>query len=296
MAIEIPATASAATLLGPYGEPYQFLQKPVPQPSPGEAIVLLSFSGVCHGDVYSRDGGGPAPTNPIRPLIGGHEGVGNIVALGEKVHDSSFRIGDLVGIAWRTAGIDIPQACCVLCAGVTAFSSLRLMNPKPGEWCTIAGAAGGLGHLAIQYAKTFGLKVVAIDGGQPEKEAFCKEMGADIYIDFAKEGSQLVQKVKTVTNGGSHLVLVFSPHQSSYNDAGEYARFGGQIMAVGIGNCSSNQTGTKDDIIEALKLSVSGQVNCNVEVMKLGELNEALDKLQQGKVLGKIVVDLKSST
>ncbi|KAH8812918.1 chaperonin 10-like protein [Xylogone sp. PMI_703] len=354
--ITIPSTGAAATLTGPYGAPYRILQKSVSPLGPDEALIALSFSGVCHGDVYSRDGGGPAPAQPNRPLIGGHEGVGNIIALGEnasKAAAGSFKVGDLVGIAWRTAvcgqceacmmgrenhcegqvitgmhvegtyqryisfpinqlipipsTIDIPQACSVLCAGVTAFSALRLMDPKPGQWCVIAGAAGALGHLGIQYAKTFGLKVVAIDGGQPEKEAFCKEMGADAYVDFQKEGEGLAKRVKEVTEGGAHLVLVLSPHQSSYNDAGEYARFGGQIMAIGIGNCSfplrpilkkhltvkSNQTGTKEDIIEALKLSVSGQVKCNVEVMKLEQLNEALDRLKGGKVMGKLVVDLK---
>lgn len=57
---------------------------------------------------------------------------------------------------------------------------------------------------------------MAIDGGHPDKEAFCKEMGADVYLDFQKEGHGLAQKVKDVTGGGAHIVLVLSPHQSSY--------------------------------------------------------------------------------
>ena len=282
-AVQVPPTALAATLTGPYSEPYEFLQQQVSPPGEKEALVSLSFSGVCHGDVYSRDGGGPAPPAPHRPLIGGHEGVGTIVALGANAANScSFRIGDLVGIAWRTSvcgkcepclsgrenhcgeqvitglhasgtyqreaysvphnyitldnlttckeyitfpvdqlipipdGIDLPQACCVLCAGVTAFSSLRLMDPQPGTWCVIAGAAGGLGHLAIQYAKCFGLRVLAIDGGGADKEAFCRDMGADTYVDFIKEGVRLVEKVRSATVGGARSVLVLSPHQGSY--------------------------------------------------------------------------------
>lgn len=109
--VEIPTTAAAATLTGPYGDPYQIVQKEVPQPAAHEALVSLSFSGVCHGDVYSRDGGGPAPAQPNRPLIGGHEGIGTIVALGEHARNSPFKVGDLVGIAWRTAVCGKCEAC-----------------------------------------------------------------------------------------------------------------------------------------------------------------------------------------
>ena len=56
----------------------------------------------------------------------------------------------------------------------------------------------------------------------------------------------------------------------------------------------SNETGTKADIEEALNISVSGKILCEVEVMKLMDLNVALDRVQAGKVLGKLVVDLRS--
>ena len=92
----------SATLESRYGEPYKLVRSPVPTAGGAEAVVRIDFSGVCHGDVYSRDGGGPAPTEPIRPLVGGHEGVGEIVSLGkEDSRVSSFNTGDLVGIAWR---------------------------------------------------------------------------------------------------------------------------------------------------------------------------------------------------
>jgi propanol-preferring alcohol dehydrogenase len=79
-------------------------------PSNAEAVVKLDFSGVCHGDVYMRDGGGPAPPTPHRPLIGGHEGVGTVVALGPE-SNSSFKIGQPVGIAWRSFVCGQCQAC-----------------------------------------------------------------------------------------------------------------------------------------------------------------------------------------
>lgn len=90
------------------------------------------------------------------------------------------------------------------------------MNPVAGKWCCIAGAAGGVGHLAIQYAKVaFGLKVVAIDGGD-DKAEFCKKMGADAFVDYLVAGKDLAGEVKRATDGGADYTLVLSPVQSAY--------------------------------------------------------------------------------
>lgn len=100
----------SAILTGPYGQPYNFEQSTSRLPSKDEALVKLDFSGVCHGDVYMRDGGGPAPPTPRRPLIGGHEGVGTVVALGPE-SDNRFKTGQPVGIAWRSFVCGLCQAC-----------------------------------------------------------------------------------------------------------------------------------------------------------------------------------------
>jgi propanol-preferring alcohol dehydrogenase len=267
--INLPATGSApaAVLTGPYGDGYTIKELPIPTPGVHDALVQLEYSGVCHGDVYARDGGGPAPKDPVRPLIGGHEGVGRIVSLGsrsgtgsESESSDAFRVGDVVGVAWRSQvcgtcqacaagaenhcfdqkvtgshrdgtfqryisfptsqlvrippGVSLPSVCPILCAGVTAYSALKRMDPQPGRWCTIVGAAGGLGHLAIQYAKAMDLNVLAIDGGSADKEDFCMKMGADVFVDFAKPG--LVETIVAKTGGGADYILVLSPHQSSY--------------------------------------------------------------------------------
>ncbi len=111
----IPETASAAVLTGPYGEPYAIHALPLPRPGHAEALVRLSYSGVCHGDIYSRSGGGPAPPVPQRPLTGGHEGVGTIVALSDAPIKGragiNLRIGDTVGIAWRSSVCGTCEPC-----------------------------------------------------------------------------------------------------------------------------------------------------------------------------------------
>lgn len=99
--LALPAKALGAVLLGPYGEPYTFQDVPVVPPSKDEVLVRLLYTGVCHGDIYARDGGGPAPVKANRPLIGGHEGVGRIVAMGAE-GAIGFKTGDVVGIGWRS--------------------------------------------------------------------------------------------------------------------------------------------------------------------------------------------------
>lgn len=68
---------------------------------------------------------------------------------------------------------------------MTVHKALKISNTKKGGWVALPGAAGGLGHLAIQYAKAMGLRVVAIDGGK-DKGDLCKRLGADIFLDFTQ--------------------------------------------------------------------------------------------------------------
>lgn len=106
-----PHTSFAAVLTKPtYGAPYTFTSCQYPSPPRHHATIRLDFSGVCHGDVYSRDGGGPAPADPVRPLVGGHEGIGEIVELGDGSGDE-WMVGDVVGIAWRRAVCGSCDAC-----------------------------------------------------------------------------------------------------------------------------------------------------------------------------------------
>jgi propanol-preferring alcohol dehydrogenase len=100
----------AAVLTQPYGLPYTFEKQDPTPPFKGEALVRLDYSGVCHGDVYMRDGGGPAPPTPRHPLIGGHEGVGTVIELGSGNH-SVFHVGQRVGVAWRSHVCGDCQAC-----------------------------------------------------------------------------------------------------------------------------------------------------------------------------------------
>ncbi|KAF5005088.1 hypothetical protein FDECE_8408 [Fusarium decemcellulare] len=253
----------AAVLRGPYGEGYA-IENRTTRADVGslDVLVHLKVSGVCSGDMHTRDGGFPAPQQPLRPLVGGHEGVGEVVRLGSDVGKiAGIKTGDMVGLGWRNSAcgtcreclegfensclnkvvnglhtdgtfqeyivapalhvvlipkhLDPVSAAPVLCGGATTLAALRTGRVSVGEWVAISGAAGGLGHLAIQYAKAMGAHVIAIDGPQPEKEKFCTSLGADTYIDYTKV-PDVPAAVLKASNGGVHAALVLNAHGSSY--------------------------------------------------------------------------------
>ncbi|KIP06462.1 hypothetical protein PHLGIDRAFT_128263 [Phlebiopsis gigantea 11061_1 CR5-6] len=96
----IPKTMKAAVVPAT-GADLQITEVPVPQPEtlkPGECLVKLDCTGVCHTDLHAAKGDWPIPAKT--PLIGGHEGVGVVVAIGAHTQDSPIKLGDRVGIKW----------------------------------------------------------------------------------------------------------------------------------------------------------------------------------------------------
>jgi len=131
--------------------------------------------------------------------------------------------------------LDSAEAAPLLCGGVTVYAGLKKANPNPGDWVLVAGAGGGLGHLATQFARnSFSCRVIAID--RPEKEDFCKEHGATEFLDFTKHDDEtLLAKVKEITGGtGVHCVLVVTSSQKSYDQSVDYLRHGGSLICIGI--------------------------------------------------------------
>ena len=110
-------------------------------------------------------------------------------------------------------GLDPAQASSITCAGVTTYKAIKVSGVRPGQWIAIYGA-GGLGNLAVQYAKkVFGAHVVAVDVND-EKLAFAKETGADLVINAAKEDAAQVIQEKT---GGAHAAVVTAVSAAAFN-------------------------------------------------------------------------------
>jgi propanol-preferring alcohol dehydrogenase len=204
--------------------------------------------------------------------------------------------------------LDSIAAASILCAGLTVYRALKYSNAKIGEWVVLPGAGGGLGHLAVQYAVAMGLRVVAIDSGL-EKKKLCLELGAERWIDF-KEAKDIVQAVREACDGeGAHCAIVTTADASGYTQAVDYLRPGGTLMAVGLPgeakleasifftvfksiNIIGSYVGNRQDAVEALEIASRGRVVVRCECKGLSELKEAYDALKEGKVAGRIVLEM----
>lgn len=122
----------------------------------------------------------------------------------------------------------------MLCAGVTTYAALRKSGAKSGQWVVIAGAGGGLGHIAVQLAsRGMALRVIGIDA--PSKEGIVKESGAEQFIDVTThDDTSIAEEVKRLTGGlGASAVIVCTASNRAYAQALDFLRFGGTLVCVG---------------------------------------------------------------
>ena len=206
------------------GGDFELVQREIPEPVEGQVRIQVLACGVCHGDAIVKDGG--SFINIEYPRIPGHEVIGIIDKLGPDVGE--FEIGQRVGVGWP-AGITydggfadymvtgaeelilVPdelndiEGAPLLCAGVTTFDALRNSGARPGDVVAIQGV-GGLGHLAIQYAKRMGFKTIALSRGTDKKELALK-LGAQVFIDtLSADVAKELQKL-----GGARVILATAP-------------------------------------------------------------------------------------
>ncbi|KAF9649264.1 mannitol-1-phosphate dehydrogenase [Thelephora ganbajun] len=232
---------------------------PVKQPDellPGECLIKMHCSGVCHTDLHVKKD--DWPISGVTPLIGGHEGIGDRVGVKwlaysclqcefcrkgleqdcVKAKNSGFSVDGTFSeyvVSWVNHVTPIPEgfpsadAASILCAGVTVYRAIKHSQTEQGDWIVLPGAGGGLGHLAVQYAVARGLRVIAVD-----KKNLVFSLGAEAWIDF-KETQDLVADIKRITGGlGAHSAVVTTAAPSGYAQAIDYLRPGGTLMAVGL--------------------------------------------------------------
>ena len=225
------------------------------------------------------------------------------------MHDGSFQqyaTADAVQAARFPAGSDLASIAPISCAGVTVYKALKTAGLEPGQWVAISGAAGGLGSLGIQYAKAMGYRVLAIDTGD-DKGEFVKSLGAEVYIDYMKE-KDLTAAVKKATNGGPHGVINVSVSEKAINQSVDYVRTLGTVVLVGLPagakvsapvfdavvksiQIKASYVGNRKDTQEAVDFFNRGLVKCPIKIAGLSELPEILKLLEEGKILGRYVVD-----
>lgn len=324
--------------------PLRLEDMPIPTPGPGQVLVRIEATGVCHTDLHAIDG--DWPVKPTLPLIPGHEGVGYVSALGAGV--TGIREGDAVGIPWLHDACGICEYCrtgwetlCesqhnsgysvngtyaeyalaqsafvgrlppnpdfaalapILCAGVTSYKGLKETEVRPGQWVAISGI-GGLGHLAVQYAKAMGLHVVALDVSD-EKLRLARGLGADACVNCV--GDHAVDEVLKMTEGGAHGVLVTAVSPAAFAQSISCVRRGGTIALVGLPpgdfptpifpvvlkriTLRGSIVGTRQDLAEAIAFAAEGKVATKFSVEPLSAVNDVLDRLREGHVEGRVVL------
>jgi propanol-preferring alcohol dehydrogenase len=191
----------------------------------------------------------------------------------------------------------------ILCAGVTTYKGLKETEARPGEWVVISGV-GGLGHVAIQYAKAMGLKVVAVDIAE-DKLKLARETGADFAVNAL--ATDAVDKVLAATGGGAHGVLVTAVSTAAFAQALKMVRRKGTVSLVGLPpgefptpifdvvlkriTVRGSIVGTRRDLDEAIAFAADGKVKAEVTKVPLAQINDVFERMKAGKIDGRMVLD-----
>lgn len=198
----------------------------------------------------------------------------------------------------------------ILCAGVTVYKGLKVTEARPGQWVAISGI-GGLGHLAVQYAKAMGLNVAAIDVSDDKLE-LAKKYGAEVVANAKTLGEQgTIKKIIEETNGGTHGVLVTAVHPIAFKQALGVVRRGGTVAMNGLPpgefpvnifdmilngvTIRGSIVGTRLDLQEAIRFAEEQKVHAHVAPAKLEDINDIFSRMKQGKIDGRMVLDFRAS-
>ncbi|KAI0099627.1 dehydrogenase-like protein [Nemania sp. FL0031] len=225
--------------------------------------------------------------------------------------DGSFQqyaIAKAAHVARIPKECDLESIAPILCAGLTVYKGLKESGARPGEFVAIVGAGGGLGSMAIQYARAMGLHPIAIDGGA-EKGDMCKQLGATAYVDFTTT-KNLVGDVKAATPDGfgPHAVLLLAVSEKPFQQASEYVRPRGTIVCVGLPanaflkasvfdtvtrmiTIKGSYVGNRQDTAEAIEFFRRGLIKAPYKVVGLSELQNVFNLMEEGKIAGRYVVD-----
>ena len=319
---------------------------PKPAAGPGEILVRIETSGLCHTDIHAAHG--DWPVKPTPPFIPGHEGVGIVETLGAGV--TEVAVGDRVALPWlgyacgaceycttgwetlceqqrntgygidggyaqyaKAAakyvakvpdGVDPLDAAPLTCAGVTTYKAVKVSGARPASLVAVFGI-GGLGHLALQYAKIFGATVVAVDVVD-EKLELARELGADYTVNALTEDP--VQAIKAL--GGADAAISVAVAPKAFEQAYGSLRRGGKLVFVALPadnyvklpifetvlngiTIIGSIVGTRADLAEVFRLHAQGRTRVVRETRQLDDVNECFEQVEKGLVKARLVFDLR---
>jgi dehydrogenase len=189
------------------------------------------------------------------------------------------------------------QAAPIFCAGYTVWSGLRWAQPQPRERLAVIGI-GGLGHLAIQYAKAAGFITIAISRST-DKDKMIRELGAD---EIVRDGKGLAAA------GGADVILGTSNSVDAMADSIAGLRPDGRLVLMGLENkplpihpgdlimrrirILGSQQNSREYLYEALQIAATGKVKVITERYALDEIATACERVEQGKVRFRAVITM----
>ena len=250
------------------GADFEIVEREVPKPSAAQVRIKVQACGVCHSDLFTKEGYWPGIQYPRVP---GHEVVGIIDELGEGV--TGWKKGQRIGVGWHGGhdgtclycrrgdfrncrNLKIPgisydggyeqymvapvEALTTMPEGLSDVEAAPLLCAGITTYNALrhSGALpgdvvavlgiGGLGHLGIQFANKFGYKVAAVGRGS-ESAALAKKLGASVYIDNkVANPAEELQKM-----GGAQVILGTAPSAKSMTDVIDGLAPNGRLMVVG---------------------------------------------------------------
>lgn len=331
-----------AAIATQFKAPLLIEEVPKPTPGPGEVVVKIEASGLCHTDIHACHG--DWPVKPKLPLIPGHEGVGIVESAGPGV--KTVKEGDRVCIPWLgfacgvceyclsgwetlceqqqntgysidggyaeyakanasyvgkvPDGVDPREAAPVTCAGVTTYKAVKVAGTRSSDLVAIFGI-GGLGHLAVQYAKIAGGTVIAVDLVD-SKLQLAQQLGADYIINGAREDP--VAAIKKL--GGADQSICVAVSAKAFEQAYRSLRRGGTLAFVALPVDNYMQlpifetvlngihvvgsiVGTRVDLAECLDLHARKRTRVIYETRHLEDVNRCFEEVEQAKVGGRLV-------
>ncbi len=308
------------------GGPLELVEMTIPEPQSGQVLLRVEACGVCHGEMVAIEGHHPHMQYPRVP---GHEVIGVIEKLGVDV--TSWAIGERVGVGWNgghgeVTGLTmdggyaeymvayadglarIPtelssvEAAPLLCAGVTTFGALKNSIARMGDVVAVLGI-GGLGHLAIQFAKNAGFYTVAISRGS-EKKSLALQLGAHLYIDTEREDPAAVLK----SLGGAKVILATAPSGDAISAVFGGLAPGGELITVagsgeplhispvhflnGKRSMRGWTAGVAKDSEETIRYSVFTGVQPKIEEYPLEDVQVAFDRMMSAKAKFRAVLTM----
>lgn len=337
-----PGKMQAAQIAAP-GAPITIVEVKVPSPDTSQVRIKVQACGVCHSDVFTKDGLWPGIQYPRVP---GHEVVGVIDEIGSGV--TGWQIGQRVGVGWHgghdgtcracrrgdfrncenlqvpgisydggyqqymiapvEALVSVPEslndieAAPLLCAGLTTFNSLRRSGALPGDIVAVLGI-GGLGHLAIQFAKQLGYRAVAVGRGD-KSASLATQLGAIMYLDT--DGVNAAEELQKL--GGARVILATVPSSKAMTDLFDGLAPNGKLMVIGVDfkpieitpvqlisatrSIEGWSTGSPIDAEDTLRFAELTGVRPMIETYPLERAAEAFEQMLSGKARFRVVLTM----